>query len=141
MSIAMRERSRFRGQLARVAQLIPIASLTCVFTGGLFGLVPVSFGQAAGINQAGPTYIHGQTGLDPVPKSGSSESAAKIEQMRRAERERHLATDAAKLVQLSAELKLALDQTPKDQLSLDVMRKAAEIEKLAHDVREWMKMQ
>ncbi len=105
---------------------------------GLF--VPMAGGgQTSGVNQGGPDYIHAPAGLDPMPQHGTPEAAAKVEQMRKAERHQRAMTDAAKLLQLGDELKAELDQMPADQFSLTVMRKAAEIEKLAHNVKEGMK--
>jgi len=54
-------------------------------------------------------------------------------------RHRRLEDDVSKLQSLTNELKSDVDKTNKDELSLDVMRKAAEIEKLAHDVQSRMK--
>ncbi len=44
-----------------------------------------------------------------------------------------------KLLSLANELKADVDKSSKDTLSLDVVRKADEIEKLAHSVKEKMK--
>jgi len=54
-------------------------------------------------------------------------------------RQKRIVDDTAKLLQLATELKAAVDKTTKDQLSLDVIRKAEEIEKLARDVKQRMK--
>jgi hypothetical protein len=54
-------------------------------------------------------------------------------------RHKRLEDDASKLLALTTELKSDVDKANKDELSLDVMRKAAEIEKLAHDVQNRMK--
>jgi len=54
------------------------------------------------------------------------------------ERHKRLEADADRLLALSTELKADVDKTSKDELSLQVIRKAAEIEKLAHDVRQRM---
>ena len=54
-------------------------------------------------------------------------------------RQKRLQDDVAKLVSLTNELKTDVDKTDKDQLSLDVIKKAGEIEKLAHDVQNRMK--
>jgi hypothetical protein len=59
--------------------------------------------------------------------------------MRQAEQRRRVLADTAKLVELSNQLKAAVDSSSKDQLSLDVLRKAAEIEKTAHDLKGWVK--
>jgi len=52
------------------------------------------------------------------------------------DRHRKLQDDSAKLLQMATDLKAEVDHTPKDQLSLIVIRKATDIEKLAHDIRE-----
>jgi hypothetical protein len=49
--------------------------------------------------------------------------------------------DADKLVQLAAALRDDVDKTTKDEMSVPTIKKAAEIEKLAHDVKERMKGQ
>ena len=56
------------------------------------------------------------------------------------ERKKQIADDAARLLQLATELKAEVDKTSKDTLSLGVIRKAEEIEKLAHTVKEKMKL-
>jgi hypothetical protein len=56
------------------------------------------------------------------------------------ERKRQLDNDSAELVKLATELKTAVDKSDKDTLSLDVIRKAELIEKLAHGVKEKMKL-
>lgn len=56
------------------------------------------------------------------------------------ERKRQIADDSAKLLKLAADLKAAVDKATKDTLSLTVIRKADEIERLAHSVKEKMKL-
>jgi hypothetical protein len=55
------------------------------------------------------------------------------------ERQRTLKNDTDKLVKLAAELKDYVDKSSADVLSLDVIKKADQIEKLAHSVKEKMK--
>ena len=57
-----------------------------------------------------------------------------------AERKKELTDDSAKLLTLAIALKAEVDKTNKDMLSLRVIRKADEIEKLAHNVKEKMKL-
>jgi hypothetical protein len=57
-----------------------------------------------------------------------------------AERKKQIAEDSAKLLKLATELKAEVDKTTKDTLSMGVIRKADEIEKLAHSVKEKMKL-
>jgi hypothetical protein len=56
------------------------------------------------------------------------------------ERRKQLAADSARLLKLATDLKAEVDKTTKDTLSLSVIRKADEIEKLAHSVKEKMKL-
>lgn len=55
------------------------------------------------------------------------------------DRHKRLAADVDKLIALTTELKSDVDKTTKDELSLEVIKKAQEIEKLAHDVQSRMK--
>jgi len=54
-------------------------------------------------------------------------------------RQQDLKNDTDKLFQLATELKAAVDKTTENTLSLEVIRKADEVEKLARRVREKMK--
>ncbi len=54
-------------------------------------------------------------------------------------RQRDIRDDTAKLLQLATELKAAVDKSNENVLSLDVVRKADEVEKLAKKVKEKMK--
>ena len=56
------------------------------------------------------------------------------------ERKKQIADDSAKLLKLATDLKAEVDKTTKDTLSLSVIRKADEIERLAHSVKEKMKL-
>jgi hypothetical protein len=55
------------------------------------------------------------------------------------ERQAALKRDTDKLLQLSTELKQYVDKSDENMLSLDVIKKAEEIEKLAHSVRDKMR--
>ncbi len=57
-----------------------------------------------------------------------------------AERKKQIADDSVLLLKLAADLKAEVDKTSKDTLSLAVIRKADEIERLAHAVKEKMKL-
>jgi hypothetical protein len=56
------------------------------------------------------------------------------------ERRRQIADDSAKILELATELKKEVDKTDKDTLSVNVIRKAEMIEKLAKGVKEKMKL-
>ena len=55
------------------------------------------------------------------------------------DRQRQLKTDTDKLLQLATELKEYVDKTNENILSIEVIKKTDEIEKLAKSVREKMK--
>jgi hypothetical protein len=55
------------------------------------------------------------------------------------ERQKRLVADTDKLLALSTALKEQVDESDKNILSLDMVKKAEEIEKLAHSVKERIK--
>ena len=55
------------------------------------------------------------------------------------ERQAALKLDTDRLLRLAGELKDYVDKSNENMLSLNVMKKAEEIEKLAHSVRDKMK--
>lgn len=55
------------------------------------------------------------------------------------QRQKAIRDDTDKLVKLAAELKEYVDKSDQNVLSLDVIKKADQIEKLAHSVKEKMK--
>jgi hypothetical protein len=57
-----------------------------------------------------------------------------------AERHKELAAESIELLALAADLRKEMEKTGKDTLSLEVIRKADEIEKLARDVKAKMKL-
>jgi len=57
------------------------------------------------------------------------------------ERQAQLKRDTDKLFQLATQLKQAVDKSNENTLSLEVIKKAGEIEKLAKNVREKMRGQ
>ncbi len=86
--------------------------------------------------QAGfPGIGHGAGDENPT----SPELARRQEQARNSERQQKLVADTDKLLTLATELKQDVDKTNKNVMSVDVIKKAEEIEKLAHSVKERMK--
>jgi len=60
-------------------------------------------------------------------------------ELRNTDRQKRLVADTDKLLALATDLKAQVDKSTKDTLSVDVIKKADEIEKLAHSVKERMK--
>jgi hypothetical protein len=110
------------------------------------GSVRVSGGQAF---PQQPTSKQGQQipGMPPLPGRNNpadpdSTNPNREEQqakLRNTDRQKRLVADTDKLLTLATDLKQQVDKSTKDTLSVDVIKKADEIEKLAHSVKERMK--
>jgi len=57
----------------------------------------------------------------------------------RVQRQKQLISDSDKLLKLATDLKQQIDNTPAETLPADSVKKAAEIEKLAHSLRQRLK--
>ena len=55
------------------------------------------------------------------------------------DKQKKLAEDTEKLVKMAAELKVSVEKSNKNELSLDVVRKAEAVEQLAKSVKERMR--
>lgn len=107
----------------------------------------VGVGGVAGQGQFVPSQ---PTQRNPAPPSlppidgGSGEGlppsvVARQARARNDDRQKQLVADTNKLLKLATELKAEVDKTNKDVLSVDVIKKADEIEKLAKSVKDRMK--
>ena len=104
-------------------------------------------GTLSGGQRTQPTDpLAGQVPATPphggIPDFGPPTSPKMEEQQARArstERQKRLVADTDKLLALATDLKQQVDKTNKNILSVDVIKKADEIEKLAHSVKERMK--
>jgi hypothetical protein len=76
-----------------------------------------------------------QTEVESAPP-GQPRNAEAINEARR----QLLTAESARLLELAADLRLEIQKTDKDTLSVNAIRKAKEIEKLAKDVKEKMKL-
>jgi hypothetical protein len=85
----------------------------------------------------GPPNMRGET----VPNGEPEDSRATQEMRKKANLERQAAikNDTDKLLRLAQELKQSVDKSSANVLSLDVVKKAEEIEKLAHSVKDRMR--
>ena len=107
----------------------------------------LAWGQhgTAGIPGSAPTGQGVPPGLPggPLNDETDAERSDRLkvlqEKARNDDRQKRLVADTDRLLALATELKASVDKTNKDLLSVDVVRKADEIEKLAHSVKEKMK--
>jgi hypothetical protein len=82
-----------------------------------------------------PAPIQGPPSDDPNRERIEKDMAKRANQ----EREAQLKRDTERLFKLATELRNYVDKTDENTLSLTVIKKADEIEKLAHSVKEKMK--
>jgi hypothetical protein len=92
---------------------------------------PVGSRQVPGMPQ--------KQGADEPANPLDSHRAEQQEKMRNTDRQKRLVADTEKLLALATDLKEQVDKSTKDTLSVEVIKKADEIEKLAHSVKERMK--
>ena len=123
-----------RGAAVRVGALL----LVCCATFGLM-LLPVIRAQNS---QNQPGAVHGQLPGEQRPDQ-QDEDVQRLERERQkkadAQRYDNLKRDTDRLLQLATDLKQAVDKSNQHTMSLDVIKKAGEIEKLAKSVKEKMK--
>jgi hypothetical protein len=100
-----------------------------------------SFSQNSGQNPTQSPRLDPNAGLTPDEHVDEQRSKIEKDMAKRANRERQaqLHRDTDNLLKLANELKQYVDKTNENTLSLDVVKKAEEIEKLAHSVKEKMK--
>ena len=104
--------------------------------GGSTGIPGASSGGRSGRGQQLPQQIPSAVPDDGITDGKLEHDQAKLRNM---DRQKQIVADTQKLVELANELQADVQKSNKDTLSLDVIRKADEIEKLAKSVREKMK--
>ncbi len=87
------------------------------------------------LNQGPPPSTQGKVGAPTRPSNSAHDMAKKANLQRQAS----LKADTDKLLKLAEELKDSVDKSNENVLSVDVLKKAEEIEKLAHSVKDKMK--
>jgi hypothetical protein len=104
--------------------------------------------QQSGTNGVYESAQNGAEQAHPLPGSHSEPEDSTLARAQRdmakhanQERQAQLKRDTERLVKLADELKDYVDKSNEGILSLDVVKKAEEIEKLAHSVKEKMKGQ
>ncbi|HEY7099589.1 MAG TPA: hypothetical protein VH437_22885 [Terriglobales bacterium] len=100
---------------------------------------PVSWGEGVGGGVSSPQKpgtTHNESDIDAEQREKMIKDMTKQANKQRQE---DLKEDTVKLLELATELKQYVDKTNENVMSLEVMKKAEQIEKLAHSVREKMK--
>lgn len=84
--------------------------------------------------------VSAQNPTGSAPAQTEAKVASKPKPTPKEVREAQIDADAQKLYQLAQELKVEVDKSNKDTLSLAVIKKAAEIEKLARTLKQNMRV-
>ena len=123
-------------RILRVVMIGVVLATACsvrVSGGQTFPQVP---GSKQGQQMPG---MPGRNGNPAEPDPIDPHRAEQQEKLRNNDRQKRLVADTEKLLVLATDLKTQVDKSTKDTLSVDVIKKADEIEKLAHSVKERMK--
>lgn len=107
-----------------LGKLVTVAGLGLIMCGTMLAATPVP----AALPQV-------ETRQDPAQK----EMQERMGREANKKRQQDIREETDKLFQLATELKAAVDKTNENLLSIDVVRKAEEVEKLAKKVKEKMK--
>jgi hypothetical protein len=104
-------------------------------------MVGVTLAIAGSVKVSGGQMPQSLPWSNQMPGMSQPDIVRHMEQqrMRITERQKRLVADTDKLVALTTALKEQVDESNKDVLSLDMIKKAEEIEKLAHSVKERIK--
>lgn len=96
-------------------------------------------GQPAGSGHG--TQVTTQAAANAAPQAASDIKQTKQQKAVAADsqRKKQISDESTKLLAMAVALKAEVDKTNKDVLSLNVIRKADEIERLAHTVKERIK--
>jgi len=90
--------------------------------------------QNASLNP--PSEQSSAPGSNPANGANDPQTSTKSLDAANAERKKLVADESARLLKLATDLKAEVDKTTKYTLSLNVIRKADEIERMARDVRK-----
>lgn len=92
---------------------------------------------AAQRTEAPPSVLQPQQHVEDTP--WQVQQRKELERKRNLQRQEELKKDTEKLLELATELKQSVDKTDENTLSLEVIKKADQIEKLARSVKDKMK--
>jgi hypothetical protein len=118
-----------------------VRSFNCSRVASLAILLTLSGAAGARQQTLPPIDAAPANSKDPFPAGKDEDPGARTRQDNQVralanDRQKRLIADTERLVELSNELKVEVSKSTKNDLSVTVVRKAGEIEKLARDVKE-----
>jgi hypothetical protein len=102
-------------------------------------LAPVCLAQLKTSQSQEPKTYPGQSEPVRAEDAWEAQQRKNMEKKYNLQRQQDIQKDTEKLLELATELKQAVDKSNENMLSLDVIKKAEQIEKLAKQVKEKMK--
>ncbi|HEY1993525.1 MAG TPA: hypothetical protein VGG81_03905 [Edaphobacter sp.] len=127
-------------RILRVAMIGVVLAAACSVRVSGGQMFPTQTTPQGGRQQQVPGFPSpGRNGNPAEPDPIDPHRAEQQEKLRNNDRQKRLVADTDKLLSLATDLKAQVDKSTKDTLSVDVIKKADEIEKLAHSVKERMK--
>ena len=118
---------------ARLSQFGGSRVLACIAASAFLTCATLCGQQPSLPGSDKPEAIQQAKALDPRPLKQARDSTL-------SEQDKQIVEANAKLLKLATDLKNEVDKTTLDTLSIGIIRKAEEIEKLAHSLREKMKV-
>jgi hypothetical protein len=116
--------------------LLLAGSWVAISRTGLHAIAAAQIQQQQGqMPTISPSFGEPPNPSDPMAR----QQQQRMEKARNADRQKQLEEDTDKLLTLAKELKEEVDKSNKDTLSIDVVKKAAAIEKLAKSVKDRMR--
>jgi hypothetical protein len=124
----------------KVFEVLQVATVRFVFGALILLVLHVSDARAQIVNPDTPEASQsGNQRQKDTDTPWMVEQKRELAKKRNVARQQEIKKDTDKLLELATQLKQYVDKTNEDILSTDVIKKADEIEKLAHSVREKMK--
>jgi len=128
----MRIPSRFRSGCRLEGRMRSVRNLACLAVFAFGSISPDAAQQPAQGSAAQPPVAQ-------APATAEAKADTSKPTTPQTPQRKQLADDTAKLLTLANELKAELDKSSKNTLSLSVIKKAEQVEKLAQKVRDEMK--
>ena len=131
---------RMRSPLAKLRWVAaPLLLALAALWGGSRGVTAAQTQQPFPATPS-PSSANAPFGAEPDPNDPMQrQREQKMEKARNVARQQDLVRDTDKLLALAKELKEEVNQSNKDTLSVEVVKKAAEIERLAKSVKDRMR--
>lgn len=138
----MRNPSHFPRFLTLKLRTIPLQGLKypALLLAALLLLAPAIRAQQTQAPTSSPQRsVPGLSSSPTPPDNNIAHMAERMARERNSDRQKEIVADTARLLKLAQQLNVDVSKTNKDTLSLNVVREAGEIEKLAKTVKDKMK--